>query len=78
VGNVLERFIIASRTDSSELRKKTLELMKRENKNIMKTDNWRQLVKDNVDIVFELIMEGWSYGHPVELLPHPQSAYDRL
>ena len=58
--NVLERFIIASRTGSTELRKRSLALMMKENKNTLKTNNWRHLVKDNVDVVFELIMEGFK------------------
>ena len=58
VDNALERFIFASKNESTELRMKAKDLIAKENKNIMKTKNWRNLIKDNVDIVFELLLEG--------------------
>ena len=56
VENALERFIFASRNESTELRAKAKTLILKENEKIMKTENWRNLVKNNADIVFELFM----------------------
>ena len=57
VDNVLERFIFASRMDCLELKKKARKMIFVQNKNILKTENWKELIKENTDIGFELFME---------------------
>ena len=57
IENVLERFIFASRMDCLELKKKARKFIFVENKNILKTENWKELIKKNTDIGFELFTE---------------------
>jgi len=57
VGNVLERFIFASKNKLPKLRMKSLAMIQKENINVTNTNNWRDLAKDNVDIILELVME---------------------
>ena len=57
VENVLERFILSSRLDCLELKKRARKMIFVENKNILKTNNWKELIKENTDFGFELFME---------------------
>ena len=57
VENVLERFILSSRLDCLELKKKARKMIFVESKNILETYNWKELINDNTYIGFELFME---------------------
>ena len=57
VNNVLERFIFASKNGVCKLKQSSLEKLLKENKRIMNIDNWRNMAKENADVVMELVME---------------------
>ena len=57
--NCLERFLFATKTNSTELRLKAKAFVMKENKNILKTGNWKSVIQ-NTEIAFELLMEGFA------------------
>jgi len=60
VENVLERFIFATDNDCDSLRDQSKEMIVKENKRLIKTDNWKKLVQENPAAMFELNMELFS------------------
>ena len=57
VENVLERYIMASKGGLEDLADSCFEIIKREKAEILSSSEWRTLVKENVDIMIQLILK---------------------
>ena len=57
VDNVLERYILASKYDLQEITEVSFDVIKREKSKILSSSNWRDIVRDNVDLMFEMILK---------------------
>ena len=55
--NVLQRYIYGSKYDLHELSQNCFDLIRQEKAGILCSPDWRALVKDNVDIMFQLILK---------------------
>ena len=57
VDNVLERYILARKYDLQEITEICFDVIRREKSKILSSSNWRAIVRDNVDLMFELILK---------------------
>ena len=57
VDNVLERYILASKYDLQDIAESCFDVIRREKSKILSSSNWRTIVRDNVDLMFEMILK---------------------
>ena len=57
VENVLERYIMASKYDLLDIAESCFDVIRREKYKILSSPNWRSIVRDNVDLMFEMILK---------------------
>ena len=56
VENVLERYILACKYDLQDIAQSCFDVIRGEKSKILSSPNWRTIVRDNVDLMFEMIL----------------------